>query len=414
MLYHGERPRKSIVTQIASSPRRVGQRNELAVLRTLHDHRRLSRADLARELGLNRSSSGNIIANLLIAGIVREVDEGDRSGRAGRPGILLELVPDAVTFLGVEIGVEHIAVVELDLAARITRSVQEPFDGAGASVDLSLARALDLALNTSAERIARCEGLGIATPSQMDRRGVVRIAPLLGWHNADLAGMARLLLPQQMSVLAENDANAFAIGATYGRRVGRSGVTLLVNLESGVGGGILVDGKLFRGGNGLAGEIGHLRMNPHADAPILEHQIGLWRLLRDYRAHAPDANAGLTDLLQAVRDREPRAVAIAEDWARALAFALTQACRIIDADHIVLGGSVAALYPLVSARLLAHLRGFQEDSFPLPTITAAEDIALGAAFGAACMMHQRYLSPDSDRFAEAEPERDDARAELIA
>ena len=392
------------ITAIASSPRRIRQRNELAVLRALYDLRRLSRADLARELGLNRSTSGNIIANLLASGFVREVDDADSgvlAGRAGRPGILLGLVPEAVCFLGIEIGVEHIGMVELDFAARVTRSVYEPFDGPAASVGLSLARALQLAIgDMPGDRLGRCEGLGIATPSHMERNGIIRIAPLLGWRNVDLAAMARELLPRSLPVLAENDANAFAIGATYGRRLGRSGVTLLVNMETGVGGGILVDGKLFRGGHGLAGEIGYLRLGANPDTITLQEQIGLARLLRDFRGLAGRTGARLSDLLQDVREREPGAVAIAEDWARGLAFALTQTCRIIDADHIVLGGSVAGLYSLVSARVLAHLRAFQNDSFPLPIISVAEDNAFGAAFGAACMMHQRFLSLESDRFSE--------------
>ena len=386
----------------ANTPRRIRQRNELAVLRTLHRHERLSRADLARELRMNRSSSGNIVMELLAEGLIREVeDDAQRStGRAGRPGILLELVPDAVCFVGVEIGVEHLTVVEIDLDARVKRWVQEPFDGKAAGVVLSLAGALTLAFGTMApDHLARCEGLGIATPAQMDGAGKIRVAPLLGWRDIDLAGLARQDLPPTLPVMAENDANAFAIGATYGRKVSHRGVTLLINMESGVGGGILINGNLFRGGTGLAGEIGHLRMAADSGAS-LEGQIGLSWLMTRYQVSTGRAQVSLRDLLQDVRDREPSAVSIAEDWARALAFALSQVGRIIDADTIVLGGSVAAMYPLVAARVLTHLRSFQEDTFPLPQISVAEGPESGAAFGAACMMHQRFLSLDSVRLSE--------------
>ena len=392
-----------IAQSATNTPRRIRQRNELAVLRTLHQHKRLSRADLARELRMNRSSSGNIVMELLSEGLIREGEvEGLRpAGRAGRPGILLELVPDAVCFVGVEIGVEHLTAVEIDLDARVKRWVQEPFDSKAAGVDLSLARALHLAFDTMGhDRLARCEGLGIATPAQMDGAGKIRVAPILGWADIDLAGLARQALPPAVPVMAENDANAFAIGATYGRKVSHRGVTLLVNLESGVGGGILINGNLFRGGTGLAGEIGHLRMACDSAATV-EDQVGLSWLMTQYQARTGRAQVSLPDLLQDVRDREPGAVSIAEDWARALAFALSQVGRIIDADTIVLGGSVAALYPLVVARVLTHLRGFQADTFPLPQITVAEGPESGAAFGAACMMHQRFLSLDSMRLSES-------------
>lgn len=399
------------LSAIASSPRRIRQRNELAVLHALHDHRRLSRADLARELGLNRSSSGNIIAALLADGLVREVEETPlrSEARAGRPGIQLELVPEALCFLGLEIGVEHISLAQIDLGARVTRAAQIPFDGMAAGPGPALTQALDLALRAmDPADLARCEGLGIATPAQMDRSGLIRLAPLLGWRAVDLAELARPALPASWPIMVENDANAFAIGATYGREIARNGVTLLVNMESGVGGGILINGHLFHGSQGLAGEIGHLRMG--ADQPAtLEQQIGLSRLLDNYRQRSAQPQASLPDLLQAVRDREPGAVVIAEDWARALAFALSQACWIIDADTIVLGGSLAALYPLVSARVLTHLRSFQEETSTAPRILVAEGPNSGAAYGAACMLHQRFLSLESARFTESDPGEDGLR-----
>jgi hypothetical protein len=66
----------------------------------------------------------------------------------------------------------------------------------------------------------------------------------------------------------------------------------------------------------------------------------------------------------------------------------------------VLGGSLAPLYPLVAARVAAHVSALQEPSFPLPTVIAHEAADIGAAFGAACMLHQRYLSLEGQRFVE--------------
>ena len=86
----------------------------------------------------------------------------------------------------------------------------------------------------------------------------MRVAPLLRWRDVDVPAIVRGVLPLPLPVLVENDANAFAIGATYGRDEAQSGVTLFLVLESGVGGGIVIDGALFRGAHGLAGEIGHL------------------------------------------------------------------------------------------------------------------------------------------------------------
>lgn len=386
------------------APRRVRQGSEMAALRALHRFGRLSRADLARVLGLNRSSSGHIVAALTADGLVREVEGGGEGGartgrgRAGRPGILLELQPDAVFFAGVEIGVEHISFVAIDLSAAIIATRVEAFDAPAAGLEAAFETAARLATEAlPRDGWARCEGFGIAIPAQMERTGRVRVAPLLGWRDVHPAALMRAHIPSTVPVVAENDANAFAIGDAYGRDAARPGVTLALVLESGVGGGILVDGALFRGGHGLAGEIGHLLV-PGEDGALsrLEELVGLEGVLAAYRRIAPEGAATLDGFLGEVKDRAPGAVAIAEGWARALAFGLAQGCRLVDPDQIVLGGSLAALYPLVGARVAAHWARIQDAGFPLPGIVVNANPTFGAAFGAACILHQRFLATDAE------------------
>lgn len=392
---------------ISSSPRRIRQSNERAALQALYRFRRLSRAELARKMGLNRSSSGSIIAELTASGLVREVQKDkagcSRPARAGRPGILLELVPEAARFLGVEIGVEHITTVQIDLTASILRCKVEPFDGPSVAAGDAVALAVEQAFgDLPQEWLDRCEGLGLSAPAQMDARGQVRVAPMLGWKDVNMAEMARAALPVDVPVMVENDANAFAIGEGYKRSEGRLGVTLFLVIESGVGGGIVIDGRLFRGGHGLAGEIGHI-LAPEGGGEELEQLIGRERLLARYREASGRPDVDLGGFLADVRDRVPQAVCIGEEWARLLGFALVQACRLIDPNRIVLGGSVAALYPMVAARVAAHMRAAQAPTFPLPEIVLDEGAETGSAFGAACMLHQRFLSWANDRFADDAP-----------
>lgn len=386
------------------SPRRIRQRNEIAALKALHRVGRMSRAELARQLRLNRSSSGHIIAGLTADGLVREVDEDhfEQGGqnRAGRPGIKLELVADSVFFAGVEIGVEHTSTVVIDLSCNVVSTNVEPFDGPSFSAEAAVAHAVELAFRSiPAARLARCEGVGISCPAQMDKHGVFRVAPLLGWRDVHLAELVRKVLPVNVPVLAENDANAFAIGATYGRSEAHSGVTVFLVMESGVGGGIIIDGNLFRGAHGLAGEIGHLlTIDASGQRRSLEQLLGLENLMAGYRLFSPLSEPSFANFLADVKDRLPRAVTVAEEWAKALAFGVVQICRVIDADEIVLGGSVSALYPFMAARVAAHIHDIQEPSFPVPAITVNAAGTVGSAFGAACMMHQRYLSLESQRF----------------
>jgi predicted NBD/HSP70 family sugar kinase len=210
--------------------------------------------------------------------------------------------------------------------------------------------------------------------------------------------------PVSAATLVENDANAFAFGAAYRRSALRSGVTLCLVMESGLGGGVILEGKLFRGAHGVAGEIGHLIMSSEGESHrSLEQAIGLGAVLDRYARVATRAPT-LASLLADVTDGHSPAVAIAEDWARSLAFGLSQTCRIVDADRIVLGGSLAALYRPMERRVMDAMRGFQDVSFPLPEILVEPDGGTGPAFGAACLMHQRYLSLQSQRLSDAEEE----------
>ncbi len=361
-------------------------------------------------MGLNRSSSGNIIAELTAAGFVREVYEDNkpkRSGHAhaGRPGTLLELVPEAAFFLGTEIGAEHITTVEIDLAANIVRSATEPFAWNSVAAEEAIADAVRLACrDVPPERLDLCEGFGLTTLARVDAQGNTSAAPVPGWKDINLIALVKAALPIDIPVLAENDANAFAIGATYSQNKAQSGVTVFFVIESGVGGGIAIDGRLFRGGRGLAGEIGHLKM-PGRDDRNLEQAIGLERTLALYRSSTKREDVGLKDFLTDVRDRVPGAVTIAEDWAQALAFAIVQVSCLIDPDRIVLGGAMAELYPLVAARVAAHIRESKVDGLRAPEIDMNEDPVHGSAFGAACIMHQRFFSLENESLQRARPSR---------
>ena len=394
-------------------PRRTRQSNEVAALRALHRFGRMSRAELARKLHLNRSSSGHIIAGLTTDGLVREVVERGverpLNGRVGRPGILLQLVPEAIFFLGVEIGVEHISVVEIDLEAKIVSTSVEP-SGRPSDIEATVERAVTQAFQTiPKDRWHRCEGVGVSAPAQMNKSGYIREAPLLGWRNLYPAEMVRHVLPVAVPVLAENDANAFAIGATYGREDAIAGTTLFVVIETGVGGGIIVDGTLLHGAHGLAGEIGHMRGAAGEAGRTLEQNIGLEAILTEYRAVVPDRSITFEAFVSDVRDRDPRAVKIAERWAKELAFGIAQVCRVIDPDRVMLGGSVAALYPLVAARVAFHMAQVQGRDVLVPPITVNEYAVYGSAFGAACMLHRRYLSLEGQRYANDGLEAEAAR-----
>lgn len=386
---------------IGSSPRKIRQNNIVAALQTIYSHRSMSRADLARKLGMNRSSSGEIVAELTEGGFVQESDGSSKQrsehSRLGRPGIMLKLVPDAAFFVGIEIGVEHISAAVVDLSAEVRVCRKMVFDTPSSTVEEAVAQGVELIVGAmSKDMIRRCKGLGISAPAHIRPDGFVTLAPIIGWREVPLKEIGRAAFPADVPIAVENDANAFAIGDSY--RHGTAGVTLFLTMETGVGGGIMIDGKLFRGGHGLAGEIGHTLV-PGSGGQKFEQLIGREVLIRQYREAVGRVDADIQEFLGDVRDRVPAAVTIAETWSRHLAYALLQACRLIDPDRIVLGGSVASLYPMVAARVAAHMSEGQNIPFPTPEIVVDDDAEFGSAFGAACMLHQRFLSMENEDFS---------------
>ncbi len=306
-----------------SSPRRIRQANIVAVLQSLFASGPQSRAGLARALGLNRSSPGQVVAALAASGLVREVPDSKPrpvdEAKAGRPGIMLALAPEAASFSGIEIGVEHVSAVRINLCGEVEVCRTEEFEAPSSTVEQAVRLAGSLACGDAPmDWLSPCGGVGISVPGHIARDGTVRLAPLMGWRNIDVAAAARSVLPVNVPIIVANDANALAFGDGYMH--GRSGVTLVLSAESGVGGGILIDGNLFRGGHGLAGEIGHTRVS-EAGAELAQ-RIGREKLLQDYRHAAQRPECGFPDLLADGRDRVPVAVTVAENWARHLAFAL--------------------------------------------------------------------------------------------
>ncbi len=330
---------------------------------------------------------------MMASALVKTVpdDEQRRSGHsmAGRPGILLELDPQAAFFVGSEIGVEHITTLVMDLTAKVLACRIEPFAGRMVSAQDAVEQAISQAVDgLSTADLKRVQGFGFAAPAQLDRNGHVRIAPLLGWRNVGIAALAREALPHQAPVMIENDANAFAFGESYRNHKAKTGVTLVLVIETGVGGGVVIDGKLFRGAHGLAGEIGHMAIRDRVE---LEHLLGMDNLLNRHKNATGLHETSLEVYLNDVRDRVPEAVEIAEEWAHDMARAIVAACRLLDPSRIVLGGSVAALYPMVAGSVAHHIAAEQASTFPAPEITVHEAAQTGAAYGAACMLHRRFI-----------------------
>lgn len=386
-----------------NNPQTIRYLNEIDALNALFRKGGMSRAELARVLGLNRSSTGNIVASLMSSGLVIEAPDTPRPGeekRTGRPGIEIRLSPDGGYFTGVEIGVDRLSAVVIDLSASTVQQKSVAFDSPAFPPEAVIAKAAALAasvLPTVEE--SRLKGICVTLPALLDHAGNARNAHMLGWRDTPVTDMLREFLPFPIDVTAENDANAFAIGEIYSGDLDWSNTSIFLHIENGVGGAITAGGRLFRGAFGFAGEFGHLTIERNGrparrgTAGELETLIGKDMVLGTYEEQGGQPD--LDRFLAALARGDEMARRIADAWADDLSHGLAQLVKVLDPDLVVLGGSVAPIYPFVEKRVRENLDSMLIVGLPRPKIELSTLGPSGAAFGAACMVHQRFFSAGS-------------------
>ena len=238
--------------------------NTSLVLNAIRLHAPASRAEIAAITKLNRSTISNIVNVLIEDDLVIELDTMESKG--GRPGIALTLKPEGGAVIGVEIGVGFISVILTDFVAKILWREWKEFSLTESQIEIisEAEKLIDQAISFTEEKKLRLLGIGLGVPGLVNvQRGELLFAPNLDWRNVPL----RLMWNQRfhIPVYVENEANLGALGEYY-FGVGRE-VDNFIYLSSGVGlgGGVIINGNLFKGGRGYAGEIGHIQRDSQGE-----------------------------------------------------------------------------------------------------------------------------------------------------
>ncbi len=234
--------------------------NTAVVLNTIRHRAPLSRAEVAKYTGLNRSTVSQIINTLLERKLVQETIL--QSDRVGRPGLLLELNPSGGFAIGIEIGVDYLSLVVTDFLANVLwrqRIKSNEHD----SIDEILERAYlmtEEGLQKGNSLNLKPLGIGLGVPGLVDlSQGELKFAPNLGWSDIPLTRLwsQRFNLP----VFVDNEAKAAALGEYYFGTAQSKNNFIFLTAGVGLGSGIMIDGKLFRGSHGFASEVGHMIMD---------------------------------------------------------------------------------------------------------------------------------------------------------
>jgi predicted NBD/HSP70 family sugar kinase len=351
-----------------------------------------SRAEISAATGLTRATVSALVDELIAGRLLSEAAPVPRTG-AGRPATGLTLAAYGPAGLGLEINVDYLAACVVDLTGavrhrEVLRADQRPHPPVEVLARLgSLAESVLAAPEVAGLPIA---GAALAVPGLVTRDGVVRLAPNLGWHDVDVPGAltATGAALAGIPLTVDNEANLAALGELHARS-GDLADFVYVSGEIGVGAGIVLDGRLFRGARGWSGELGHMAVRP--DGPTcscgargcLEQYAGQEAILRTAglagqqlppavalqqiaqlaaAAQQPvrqpvqqalDAQQPVRQALDAAAQRSVRQALDAA--AGALGVVLAGVVNLLDVETVVLGGIYAPLAPWLAPTVQAEI-----------------------------------------------------------
>ena len=373
--------------------------NRRIALNFIRLHQPMSRADLARKSGLQRSTVSAIVDQLIDEGWVTEGAVG-RSPRGRRPRNLHLNVERAGIF-GVELRPETTTIGLAGVDARFmgqatfaTATTPEQFveDLAAATDDLRHAHPRVL-----------CEGMGVSLPGRVDDSGRLVFAPNLGWGPVQLQQMIEAAVGLPVNV--ENAANACALAELwFGRHPEHIRHIVAVTVSEGIGVGLLLNGQLVHGAGSMAGEFGHVSLDP-AGPPCRCGRRGCWEryasnsaAVRHYQElHGQTPRAGATsmrfeDLARLADGGDETAVATLQRMGQYLGTGLANLATGLAPDVIVVVGEVTAIWDrigpivadLIAARALPNstTRVVATDPKAQPRLRGAVTLVVQQHFGA--------------------------------
>ena len=359
------------------SPRR--QRTQQQLLGLIRQHAGITRHDLSRLTGLSRTATAEAVHHLLDRRVITERRSDARTG-AGRPSALLFPNAQAAIVGGVDFGHNHVSVAVADSAGQVLAERHEPID-----VDQhgthALGRAAELLNDCLKERGLTASELanvtaGIPCPLDTDT-GVVRSPTILaGWVDLDPAHELTARIGQPTFV--DNDANMGARGEQrFGAARGCKNF-IYVKVSHGIGAGLVLNGEVYRGALGIAGEIGHTQL-PNATSlcrcgnqGCLETVVSINEVRRQLAIIRPELHGATCEPSLAQLALDPAASRVMIAAGRTLGRVLADICNVLNPDAIIVGGELS----LAGAPVLAGIRE-SLDRYAQPA--AAQQVRIEAA-----------------------------------
>jgi predicted NBD/HSP70 family sugar kinase len=340
-----------------------------------------SRAEIARATGLSRTTVSSLVGDLKGAGLVVErADDGEAHDQSvGRPPVLLSFDRSAGAVVGIDFGHSHIGVVVGDLSHTVLAELWRDVD-----VDSSASHGLDIAtdlvesaLDEAGVERERVLGVGMGIPGPItSENGTVGSTSILpGWVGVDAASAMQERLG--MVVRVENDANLGALAElVWGAGRGAQDF-LFVSVRSGIGAALVIDGRLYRGTGGTAGELGHTLFRENGEVcrcgnrGCLETVAGTVAVARAFNAVRGE-DIAIHELIQRAHDGDSLAQRVIAEAGRSIGVALGNLCNVINPERVIIGGDLSAAGDVLLAPITESI-----SRYAIPSAAAEVGVVAG-------------------------------------
>ena len=370
--------------------------NRQIVLNYVREREPISRAEIARETELQRSTISAIVEDLKTEGLVEEVGEGESTG--GRRPTLLKLRAAEPIALGVSITPTCTTIATSDLAGRVIDQQEFLTDA-----DKTLNQVITVLRDFTTRYKGSIEGVGVSLPGLVDpSTGTALYIPYFLWRDLPISEMISTAVG--LPVVIDNDANAVALAELwFGRpEVNDARDFILVLVAEGVGTGIIFDGQVYRGQRGAAGEFGHMVIGRGAPVPCSCGSDDCWEAFSSERAaiarYVKLSGASNKVTFIEVVDRalggEADAKAALVETARQLGVGISNLIIGFSPEAVVVGGEIARAWDLIESALTETIEHSVRRGLPSarilpstlgekPTLRGALSLVLASKFAAA-------------------------------
>jgi len=349
------------------TPREINRQIALNLIRARQP---VSRAELARLMGVRRGVVSRLVDELLEACLVFEGEKGE--SRRGRKPMHLHIETRRRCVVAVDVNSGQTALVVTDLLAHPLLEVSQfATPRVPQMLVEEVARAVERLLAGPPE-VGDCVGVGVAVSGVVDTAGCVRYSPTLGFHDVELQQMLHEAI--RLPVVVENSTKACVLGQVWATRGDApvEGPVAFVNVSDGVGVGVAVDGKLLRGAHNVAGELGHVPLNlygPRCSCGLRgcwEAYVSKRAVVARYRgtdpswpASADSSSVTIEHIMERARAGETRAVETLRETGHFLSCGLATIIKVVDPQRIYVGGEITEVWDLI-----AHMvrEGLSEDN----------------------------------------------------